>query len=94
MRYLQKNNSYSRGTTIVQVNLILDVKVRTPVTDLSSTFVLGKLQDREVVVEVKGDQLLVFVDESMIRRRCNVVVRSISNRCARFSYRAIKSELC
>lgn len=77
----------------MQVDFILYIKIRTPVTDLSSTLVLGKFQDGEVVVEVKGDQLLVLVDESTIRRRRNVVVRPISNRCTRFSYRTIQSEL-
>lgn len=82
-----------RRTAIVKMNLVLDIEICSPVTDLSSTFVLCELQDREVIVEMNGNQLLVFVDEFAIRRSSNIVVWPISHSCARLGYWIIHGEL-
>jgi len=51
------------GTTVTQMNLILDVLIGTPVTDLSEPLQLGDLQDRLVIYVVDGESLLVLVNK-------------------------------
>jgi hypothetical protein len=89
----QQSDGYLRRTTIVKMNLILDIHICSPVTDFGSTFVLGKFQDRVVIVKVNSDRLLVFVHKIAVRRRRNIVVWSISERGTRFSYGIIQCEL-
>jgi hypothetical protein len=76
----------------VEVNLILNIEVCSPVADLGRSFELGHFQYWVVVIVMYYDRLLVFGDKIAICRRCNVVVRSIGNSCAGLSDRIFQSE--
>ena len=68
-------------SSIVQDNLVLSIKVSTPVTDLNRAFKIENFQHRLVMVIMHSDRLLVLVDEINQSTRWNVVVRSIYHCC-------------
>ena len=81
-----------RWSSIAQDNLILSIKVSTPVTDLNRTFKIENFQHRLVMTIMHRNRLLVLVDEIIQSTRWNVVVRSIYHRCTRLGDKLFVSE--
>lgn len=70
-------------TVVLQLDLVLDVKVRAPVTDFSVTAERENAQDRAFELKVDSDALLVVLDEVNCCRRSDVVVRTVCDSCTR-----------
>ena len=51
------------GSSVVQMNLVLDVEVGSPVADLGCTLVLRDCQHRVIIVKVDVDGSLVGTSE-------------------------------
>jgi hypothetical protein len=59
------------------MNLILNVQVGAPMTNLYSSPQLGDLYYRLAMAVMNDDRHLVFLDEFRVRRRWDVIVWSI-----------------
>ena len=61
----------------MEVDIVLNVEVRSPMADLRRTLKLGDLEDRVVKRVVNDNLLLLLVNEVLASRRGNVIERSI-----------------
>jgi len=71
----------------MEVNIVLNIQVCTPVADLCCTAKRLDLKNGMVEIVMSRDRLLVFQDEISVH--LNVVIRTIGNGCSRFCYRTI-----
>jgi len=69
---------------VVQGNVVLDVQVGAPVTDLGGAFQGGDFQHRCRIMIMDDDVLLVLLDEGSRRGSRNVAKGAIRDRCAGF----------
>ena len=77
----------------MEVVVVLDVEVRSPVADLRCTLELGDFKDREVKRIVDNNLLLLLVDEVLSGRWRNVVVGTIGDGCTGLGHGGIRCEL-
>lgn len=70
---------YSQRTSIVEVNLVLNVEVGSPMADLNRTLKLCDLQNRVSEIIVHGDRLLVLGEEVCTRRGIHIVERPVGD---------------
>lgn len=67
------------GSSVVQVDVVMDVQVGTPMTDLCHTLEFLDFQHREVTAVVDSQWFLVRLDELRTDRLWNIAEWSISN---------------
>jgi len=73
-------------TSVVKVNLILDIKICPPVTNLCSASQTLYGQHWESKLVVDGDLLLVLLDESGIRGGWEIMERSIRDSASALAF--------
>jgi hypothetical protein len=69
----------SLGSSVVQVNFVLNVEICTPMADLCSSLQIGDLQNGHFITVVDRDALLISLYESSVHW-LNVVERPIGDR--------------
>lgn len=71
------------GSSVVQVDVVMDVQIRAPMTDLCHTLEFLDFQHGEVTAVVDSQRFLVRLDELRTDRLWNIAERSVSNGSAR-----------
>lgn len=77
---------------IVQIYLIFNVKVGSPVTDLSETLKFGDLEAWLIMVVMDGNRFLIGFEEGSLGARRNMFERPIRYSSARFRDHAVFRE--
>lgn len=83
---------YLQRTGIVEVNLVLDVEIGSPVANFSRTLKRRDLENGVTVVVVHRDGLLVLGEELCARRGTHIVVRSVGDGSSRLGHGTISNE--
>jgi len=69
-------------TSVMKVDLVLDIQVGTPVTDFSPSLVLGEFQDWMIIRVMDGDLPLIFFRKVDIGAWFDIIIRAVSDGCA------------
>lgn len=80
------------GSSVVQVDVVMDVQVGTPMTDLCHTLEFLDFQHGEVTAVVDSQRFLVRLDELCTDRLWNIAEWSISNSRTRLGRDAVGGE--
>jgi hypothetical protein len=77
---------YLQRTGIVEVNLVLDVEIGSPVANFSRTLKRRDLENGVIVFVVHRDGLLVLGEELRARGGTHIVVRPVCNGSSRVGH--------
>lgn len=77
---------YLQRTSIVKVNLVLDIEIGSPVANFGRTFEFRDLKNGVIIVVVHSDGLLILGEELRVRRGTHVVVRSVCDGSSRLGH--------